>query len=252
MLGLLHGPAELLPISSSAHTTLVAWLARWRYPDLEPAARKRFEVALHAGGAVALLAARRRELRSGRAWVIVLGCAPAALAGLALRRPIERHLGTPATIAAGLAGGSLAMALGEARGRRARRSRADARVADALALGAAQAVALIPGVSRDGATRAAARWRGFGPAAARALSDEIGLPITLAAVALEAREAVCGADRAEGRTIAAGATAAFASTLAGDALLRSSAREGSLTPFAAYRMALAAAVVRRLRENSRR
>ena len=61
-LGALHGPAELLPISSSGHTMLVPWLAGWRYPALEPELRKAFEVALHAGTAAALLVALRREV----------------------------------------------------------------------------------------------------------------------------------------------------------------------------------------------
>ena len=51
-LGLLQGPAELLPISSSAHTTLLPWLAGWPYARLGGARRKSFEVALHAGAAI--------------------------------------------------------------------------------------------------------------------------------------------------------------------------------------------------------
>jgi undecaprenyl-diphosphatase len=54
-LGLAHGPTELLPISSSAHTILIPWLAGWPYAELDPELRKSFEVALHAGTAVALL-----------------------------------------------------------------------------------------------------------------------------------------------------------------------------------------------------
>jgi undecaprenyl-diphosphatase len=54
-LGLAHGPTELLPISSSAHTILIPWLAGWPYVELDPELRKSFEVALHAGTAVALL-----------------------------------------------------------------------------------------------------------------------------------------------------------------------------------------------------
>lgn len=61
-LGLMHGPAELLPISSSGHTTLVPWLLGWPYPKLDPALRKSFEVALHAGTAVGLLIALRSEV----------------------------------------------------------------------------------------------------------------------------------------------------------------------------------------------
>jgi undecaprenyl-diphosphatase len=48
-LGLLHGPAELLPVSSSAHTTLIPWLVGWPYAQLDDELRKAFEVALHAG-----------------------------------------------------------------------------------------------------------------------------------------------------------------------------------------------------------
>jgi undecaprenyl-diphosphatase len=54
-LGLAHGPTELLPISSSAHTILIPWLAGWPYVELDPELRKSFEVALHAGTAAALL-----------------------------------------------------------------------------------------------------------------------------------------------------------------------------------------------------
>src|SRR5665213_3308150 len=187
VLGALHGPAELAPVSSSAHTTLLPWLWGWDRGALDAPARKRFEVALHAGAVAALLVARRDAptRRPGAPLTIVaLACAPAVLAGAALHGAIERRAGTPATIAAGLAGGAALMAVGEHRGGRSRHV-SDARALDGLALGTAQALALVPGVSRSGATRAAARWRGFGRAAARQLSDEVGLPITLAAVALE-------------------------------------------------------------------
>ena len=71
ILGLLHGPTELLPISSSAHTTLLPWLAGWPYDELDPRLRKSFEVALHAGTAAALLvrppcSASGRPARAGR------------------------------------------------------------------------------------------------------------------------------------------------------------------------------------------
>src|SRR2546429_8852480 len=53
-LGLAQGPTELLPVSSSAHTTLLPFLARWPYAELDPALRRSFEVALHTGAGVAL------------------------------------------------------------------------------------------------------------------------------------------------------------------------------------------------------
>jgi undecaprenyl-diphosphatase len=259
-LGLLHGPAELLPISSSAHTTLLAWHLGWEHEALDPAARKRFEVALHAGTTAALLLARRRDLAASLrarpagaspARVVALACVPAALAGTLLQGPIERRLGTPRTIAAALAAGSVAMVAADRHDGR-RRSRADAGTADAAALGAAQALALIPGVSRSGATRAAARWRGFSRAEADALSAAVGLPITLGALALKGREAAMRSERSEWGALGAGALGAFASTLAADAALARLGRGRGLLPYAAYRVALAGAVLRRLRQNEER
>jgi undecaprenyl-diphosphatase len=143
------------------------------------------------------------------------------------------------------------MALAERRGRRGR-LRADAGVGDGVALGLAQTLALVPGVSRSGATRAAARWRGFGPLESDALSLEVGLPITLGALALKGREAVLAGERSEWAPLATGALAAFASTLASSSAARRLGGARSLSPYAAYRVALAAAVVRRLRQNGRR
>src|SRR5919201_6121593 len=119
-LGALHGPAELMPVSSSAHTTLVPWLLGWSYPDLDPELRKAFEVALHAGTAAALLIGLRDEVATAargfdsRRAVLVLGSfVPPAIVGYTLERPIERRLGTPATIAIGLLIGSVAMTVAD-------------------------------------------------------------------------------------------------------------------------------------------
>jgi undecaprenyl-diphosphatase len=246
-LGLLQGPTELAPVSSSGHTTLLAWQRGWRYGELEAPARKRFEVALHAGTATASLIGARSEIARCPIAVVTLACIPPAIAGRLLAGPIERRLGTPPTIAAGLLAGSLAMAIAESAGRRGR-TRRDAGMVDGLALGAAQALALIPGVSRSGATRAAARARGFSPIEAEALSTAVGLPITLGAIALKGREAL-GADRSEWGALCAGALAAFASTLIAGRAVRRVGVGRSLLPHAAYRVALAAAVIRRLRQN---
>jgi len=108
-LGLLHGPAELLPVSSSGHVAVVPWLLDWPYQRLDGELRKAFEVALHAGTAAALVVGLRDELAHAargldrrRAQLIVLSFVPPALVGCLLERPIERRLGTPATTAAGL------------------------------------------------------------------------------------------------------------------------------------------------------
>src|SRR3954463_10874735 len=112
-LGLLHGPAELLPISSSGHVTLVPWLAGWEYAELDSELRKAFEVALHAGTAAALLVALRDEVRevTPRRLALVAGSfLPPAFVGYTLERPIERRLGTAPTIAGGLLIRSAALA----------------------------------------------------------------------------------------------------------------------------------------------
>ena len=63
-LGAVQGPTELLPVSSSGHLVLVPALMRWQYRELDPELRKAFEVALHAGGALALLIGLRRRRQS--------------------------------------------------------------------------------------------------------------------------------------------------------------------------------------------
>jgi undecaprenyl-diphosphatase len=252
-LGLLHGPAELLPVSSSGHVTVVPWLLGWPYKDLDGELRKAFEVALHAGTAAALLVGLRDEVGDAargmdrrRMQLVVLSFLPAAIAGYVLERPIERHLGTPATIAAGLAAGSVAMAAADARGS-GHRNREDAGALDALVLGLAQACALVPGVSRNGATLAAARARGFAREDANVLSRHCALPIIVGATALKGtRLAQRGLPAGTARAFAAGIVASFAATLASMRIIRQVERDRSLMPYAAYRLALAALIARRL------
>ncbi len=256
-LGLLHGGAELLPISSSGHTTLIPWLAGWPYAELDGPVRKSFEVALHAGTGLALAIDMRGELHGAlagvdrrRASVLALSLLPAAAAGLSLRGAIERRLGGPRSIALGLGAGALAMALADIRAARApggARACSEARAADGLALGLAQAGALMPGVSRSGATLTAARARGFTPAASQQLSWDVGLPVILGAAALESGRLLRGGLAPHARVpFAGGAAAAFLSTLVLARALRRRAPR-SLLPYALYRCVLAAVVLARLR-----
>jgi len=258
-LGALHGPAELLPVSSSGHMTLVPWLAGWPYGELDPELRKAFEVALHAGTAAALLVALHDEVAEAatgfdrrRATLVALSFIPPAIAGLTLERPIERRLGTPPTIAIGLLLGSAAMAIADRRGPLGR-ARDEAGAVDALWLGGAQACALIPGVSRNGMTLAAARMRGFDREDANALSRHVALPIIVGATVLKGtRLAKRGLPAGMGARFAAGVAASFASTLASTWLIRQVERDRSLAPYAVYRAGLAALVLRRWRRSGRR
>jgi undecaprenyl-diphosphatase len=252
-LGVLHGPAELLPISSSGHTELVPWLLGWSYAELDGELRKAFEVALHAGTAAALLLALRGEVGEAitgfdvRTAALIAGSfVPPAVVGLAFERPIERRLGGPGSIAFGLMLGSVAMVWAD---RRATSHRAleDAGLADALWLGAAQACALMPGMSRNGMTLAAARLRGFGREDANQLSRHVALPVIAGATLLKGTRLVKrGLPKELRRAFALGAGASFASTFGSTWLIRQVERDRSPVPYAAYRGALAAAVIRRL------
>jgi undecaprenyl-diphosphatase len=262
-LGLAQGPTELLPVSSSAHTALLPWLAGWPYAELDARLRKSFEVALHAGAGLALAIDMREEilgearrLDRRRASVIIYSVTPPAIAGYALRSLVERRLGGPRSIAAGLIGGAVAMTLADSRPARAARSLEDVGPRDGLALGLAQAAALMPGVSRNGATLTAARARGFSRRDAQALSWHAALPVILGAGALEgARLARPGVpERARG-ALAFGAGAAFLSTLASARVLRRARcwRDGrALLVCSLYRVALALVVIRRLRSEHNR
>jgi undecaprenyl-diphosphatase len=258
-LGLLQGPAELLPVSSSGHTALIPWLAGWPYAELDGELRKSFEVALHAGAGLALAIDMRRELLREatrmdrrRASVLALSLAPPAIAGYALRRPIERWLGGPRAIAVGLAAGAIAMAVADARPGGAdtgARGCEDARAGDGLALGLAQASALIPGVSRNGAALTAARARGFGRGAAQALSWNTALPVIVGASLLKGSHlARRGIPREARAGMAVGAGTAFVSTLASARILRRRrGGERSLLPYSLYRCVLAGLVMIRVR-----
>jgi undecaprenyl-diphosphatase len=252
-LGVVQGPAELLPVSSSAHIVLVPWLAGWDWDELDPEIRKSFEVALHAGAAAALLIGQRRliveELRgfdARRALLLGLSFVPAAVVGYTLERPIEQRLGGPRATALGLLAGAGAMLVADRRPQE--RGRGDATPADGLILGVAQAAALVPGVSRNGVTLAAARWRRFSRDQANLLSRTIALPIIVGASLLKGiRLRRRGASRQLRRSLAIGVGASFASTLASQRLIHLVERDRALWPYAVYRAGLAAAVLAKLR-----
>jgi undecaprenyl-diphosphatase len=128
------------------------------------------------------------------------------------------------------------------------RGHGDAGPVDGLALGLAQAAALAPGVSRNGATLAVARWRGFSREHANLLSRTVALPIIVGASLLKGtRLARRGVDPRTWRTLALGALASFVSTLGSQRLIKLVERDRALWPYAAYRALLAGFVLSRLR-----
>jgi undecaprenyl-diphosphatase len=249
VLGAVQGPTELLPVSSSAHLTLIPWLADWDSNGKDPELDKTFGVALHAGAAAALLIGQRRviadELRTfdaRKAGVIALSFLPPAILGVALERPIERRLGGPLPTAIGLLAGAAAMVIADRRPQV--RDRGHATAMDGLALGLAQAAALAPGVSRNGATLTAARWRGFTRQHSNMLSRTVALPVIVGAAVLKGnRLRRSGLPREARAGFAAGTATSFASTLASQELIRVVERDSALWPYAAYRAGLAGTVL---------
>jgi undecaprenyl-diphosphatase len=258
VLGAVQGPTELLPVSSSAHLTLIPWLAGWDAENGDPELRKSFEVALHVGAAAALLIGQRRviadELRSfnsRKAAVIALSFLPPAICGVVLERPIERRLGGPLPTALGLLAGAAAMVAADRHPQV--RDRGHATAADGLALGIAQAAALAPGISRNGATLTAARWRGFSRQHSNMLSRTVALPVIVGAAALKGARLRRRGLPAEARAgFVAGTATSFASTLASQALIRLVERDSALWPYAAYRAVLAGSVLGNLWQRRRR
>lgn len=221
-LGLLHGPAELLPVSSSAHAALLL-------ADVEPERRKEIEVALHAGTLLAL------GPPAPARWLLPATAIP-AVAGLVLERPIERRLGRRA-IAVGLLAGGVAMAVAD-RGRGRRGS--PPRLADGVWLGLGQAAALAPGVSRHGAALTVLRARGFERDAAHAISREAAKPVLAGAAALKGAR-IARRREADPSLLVAAAASAVSTRMA----MRALAGRGTaapLWPYSLYRAGLAAVV----------
>ena len=240
-------------MSSSGHVVLVPALLGWPYARLDAELRKSFEVALHAGTATALLIALRGDVREvlqrlglRTAAHLSLTFLPAAASGLVLERWIEARLGDPRRVAGAQV--LAALALGAADRRPASRPRSAASSPDHLAVGLAQAAALAPGVSRNGATLTAARLRRFRRRAANELSRHAALPVIVGATVLKGvRLGQRGLAPELRIPFAAGAAAAFTSTLACSGLIRLVDGARSFTPFAAYRLALGGFALARLR-----
>lgn len=256
-LGLVQGPAELLPISSSGHVLLVPAMLGWPYGRLDPALRKAFEVALHAGTAAGLGVALRREvaeaaasLDHGHAVDLLIATAPATVAGLLLHGPVAERLSSPRRVATAQIVAGAAMGLADLRP--ADRVVKAPSHRDALAIGLAQTAALAPGVSRGGAALTALRLTRLERRAASVSSRHAAGPIVLGAAALEvARLARRGLPGGLVVPFAAGAGAAFASTIAAAGLAHRMDGARSYAPLAAYRILLGTAVLWRLRRRRR-
>ncbi len=205
----MQGASELFPVSSLGHTVLVPALLHWRIDRADPGFLA-FVVALHFGTAVALIVFYRRDwLRIARAWcasvargrlsddadekvawLLVVGTIPVAILGLLLEKPVRQLFGSPALVAGFLIVNAFIMFGGE-RLRRATADRAGARALPSLPwsgaakVGASQALALFPGISRSGASIVGGLLLGLSHDDAARFSFLLATPAIFAASVLE-------------------------------------------------------------------
>ena len=195
VLGIVQGLAEFLPISSSGHLLIVPWLFGWEELADRPELKESFDVALHVGTFIAVVAYFRRDLLSlvrpawsvlrhrrastddeRLAWLLVVASLPAATVGLVLDTLLADRTGGFVVIGVMLI--VFGVVLQVADRRRGDRPVGAFRLRDALLMGTAQAVALQPGVSRSGATISMGRFLGFERDAAARISFLMSVPIT--------------------------------------------------------------------------
>ena len=205
VLGLVQGLSEFLPISSSGHLLLTPWLFGWNdFSDVS--VEKAFDVALHLGTLIAVIAYFRKDLvvyvrdglrmvvqkekprtSEGRlAWLLVVASIPAALFGAIAGNWIDEHLGKPVIIAASLIFFGLLLAWADRRLGKRKFEEMNSR--DAIVIGLAQVIALNPGTSRSGISISAARILGFDRDTAVRFSFLLSVPVTAGAVAVKLLE----------------------------------------------------------------
>jgi undecaprenyl-diphosphatase len=252
LLGVVQGLTEFLPISSSAHLILVPWLLGWEPKGLA------FDVSLHVGTALAVLvyfradwialgreavlgllhgappANRRRKL----AWCLVVGVLPAAAAGLFLADRIEEKLRSPLVTVVTLIAFGLVLYHADRRGRRSR-DMESVGWGDAVAIGLAQALALVPGVSRSGITISAGLLLGLDRPAATRFSFLLATPVIVGAGALEAAQLFAASAAIDWAVFGAGTVAAAVTGLLCIKYFLRYVRSGDFTPFVIYRICLA-------------
>jgi undecaprenyl-diphosphatase len=252
VLGILQGLGEFLPISSSGHLIVVPWLLGWDVQSLS------FDVALHVGTLAAVLWAFRRDwmtifvgaargVRQGRPFaepegrllgLLALASVPAAVAGLLLEERAETVFRSPALVAVTMAVMGIVLFLADRRADQAGPSR-PVTLRDALLIGGAQALALVPGVSRSGATITMGLFLGYRREEAARFSFLLATPITFGAALLKVPHLF---DGGEVTNVLIGMAAAAVVGFLSIRLLLTYVRTRTYRPFVVYRLAFAALV----------
>jgi undecaprenyl-diphosphatase len=247
VLGLVQGATEFLPVSSSGHLILVPRLLGW--PDQGLA----FDAAVHLGTVLALLCYFTGELRRLAAGVltgqpadwrlaaaVALGTVPAGIAGVAFQHAIEARLRSTTVVAVSTIVWALVLWWADRRAAQGHVGELrDVGIGQALVVGLAQTLALIPGTSRSGITISAGLFIGLDRSTAARFAFFLGLPVTVAAGLFESRRlAHAGLTGADLGAVALGIGTSFAAGLAAIWFLVEYLRRRTLTVFVVYRIAL--------------
>ncbi len=247
VMGLLQGTGEFLPISSSAHLALAPRVFRWEDPGLA------YDVMLHVGTLLAVLVyfakdwvkifgdaiARPREKEGRLLWLLAAGTLPGGVMGLLFNHAAETAFRDPRWIACNLIFFSLLIWWADRKP--AQTLGTDTfTLKDALLIGSAQALAILPGASRSGMTIMAALFLGYGRGPAARLSFLLSTPIILGAALMEARK--IGFSEVNPAFLT-GLAVSFLSGLAVIGLFLAWLKKRTLTPFLAYRVILGTAIL---------
>ncbi len=253
ILGFIQGLTEFLPISSSGHLVIIPKLLGWE--ALDPSIEKTFDVSLHAGtliGAVAYLhkdilriisslfnwiKTRQMDIYAKLGFLLLLTTIPGALLGATLENFISENLGTPFLVATMLIVFGIALYIADQF--KGQKKDSDFKIVDAIIVGASQALALQPGVSRSGITMTALRSRGFSREASARLSFLMLIPIVAGATLYTSVKTFTGdgiASEMVWPMIAGVTTSAITGFFAVYILLKI-VKSKSFTPFVIYRIA---------------
>jgi undecaprenyl-diphosphatase len=261
VMGIVQGLTEFLPVSSSGHLIIVPWLFGWTDPFITSLA---FSVMLHLGTLIALLiyfradwlrlipagfaAIRDRSLAGDPdrklAWLLVAATIPAAIVGALFSGFFEEQIREVGLVAVTLVVGGAILWVADHFGARSR-GVDDVTFPIAAGIGVAQAIALVPGISRSGISISAARFAGLDREAAARFAFLMATPITAGAILFEARKLFTGE---AGVTVEAGPllVGLIASLVSGVVAIRFMLRylrTRSLDVFVLYRFVLAAVVL---------
>ena len=258
ILGIVQGLTEFLPISSSAHLILFPWFFGWTDTLVDTLS---FDVALHAGTLVAILwyfwsdwielirgflriLGKRRVVGANERLIlyIILATIPAALAGLFLEKTVAETFRNPLLISLPLIAFSFLMIYAEKRPNPARPLN-KITLRDSILIGVAQAVALLPGVSRSGITITAGLFRGYEREAATRFSFLLSTPAIAGAATLHLRHIFSGPGFQDGHIFAIGFFSSAVSGYLAIAFLMKYLRRHTLNVFAGYRLLLAAFII---------